>query len=223
MNGIREGEEVKYPFSVHNLMVPAKMSLDPNWVKDCIRIDMSFYKRVMKAVREMKKFIVRKVEDVEKEKFEVMSVLAGIITDSTLKEGESTQSEVLPGCRVYNILAPLKDSPSAALTFFSTANSSAVLKSNTFKVTGPLIDSTIKVLEEYQQLINEHQKNTSQLQKEFESEADKILRQENVTPERKRFLSFLCNIHKRLVNTTLQHAVQSINALDDFINAGIKP
>lgn len=222
LKGIKDGEEVRYPSSVMMLVIPTKVSMDPDWTYECAEVGIAFYTKVMDVVKDLKHWITKEIEDKDEAKLQVMQSIAKSLTGQSLKEGEQVTTDIIPGNRVYNVRSPIADNANAALTFFSESNTTGKPKTEKFTVTGPLIDNALKVLVNYQQAIERNQKNTSELQRTFESEVNRLINNEKITSDRKQFLAWLSNTHKRLVNTTLQQAVQTINALDDFINAGLK-
>ena len=222
INGIRTGEEVRYPSTAVLMVIPTKVGKEPEWVYECVEEDVQFYQKSSKTIKELKNFITQEVKDINESKFEVMKFIAKELTHQSLKEGELVKTDILPGNRVYVILAPIADNPNAALTYYTESNTSASPKTDKFTVTQPLIDNSIKVLVKYHDAVGQAQKNMTELQREFEREVNKIIKTDSISSERRQFLAWLCNVHKRFINTTLQHAVQVINALDDFINAGLK-
>lgn len=221
INGIKDGKTIKYPRSVYMLAIPAKITNGSDWVANCVKYDIDFYKKVIDLTKELRKVIHNEIVDLDKSKFEVMSLIGRKLTNKTLKENDEVKTDILAGNRVYTVLAPNKENPNIALTYFSESNTNVTLKEETYVVNASLIDECIKVLEEYQDLIEDTQSDMNTLQREFEKECENLSKQDTITKEQKTYLAWLCNVHKRLVNTTLQHAIQVINALDEFINLGL--
>lgn len=220
--GVKDGQEVKFPFSAMRIAIPSKFTETGDWVYQCAAIDMGVFDSALSVSKMLRNFITDDIQDLNSKKFETMAFIAKALTKGTLVEGGLCGTDIVSGNRVFTVRAPLYENPQAALTYFADSNVAMSLKKPTYVVTGPLIDNIIKTMKDYVRLITRYQTNTSELQKAFELEVGRIIKSETSSIVVKSYLAWLVGVHKRLVNSMVQHACQVIEAMDDVANAGIK-
>lgn len=223
INGIKEGE-CKYPYSIKRLMIPSKVATEPDWTYNCADVGIKFYRKVLQAHLSLKERITRdSISSLDMAKRNtVQECIAEIVTGSGFNSANLAQTDILPGNRIFTVRAPLPESPDAALTYFIESSIDPLLKKKTFTSTPYLIDNALKTLTEYRATVNIAQKTSSELQRKFESEVAALMKGERVETEVRAYLKWLVVLNKRMLNISLQHAMQTIEALDDFINAGLR-
>lgn len=223
ISGIKEGE-CKYPYSIKRLMIPSKVAIEPDWTYSCADVGIKFYRKILEAHLSLKSRISRDSIahlDLEK-KNTIQDSIAKIVTGGGFNGANIAQTDILPGNRIFTVRAPLPESPDAALTYFIESSIDPVLKKKTFISTPYLIDNALKTLTEYRAAVNIAQKTSSELQRKFESEVAALMKGEKVESEVRLYLKWLVMVNKRMLNATLQHAMHTMEALDDFINAGLR-
>lgn len=223
ISGIKEGE-CKYPYSIKRLMIPSKVAIEPDWTYNCADVGIKFYRKVLQAHLSLKDRITSSsISNFEAlKKSTVEESIARIVTGSGFNGANLAQTDILPGNRIFTVRAPLPESPDAALTYFIESSIDPVLKKKTFTSTPYLIDNALKTLTEYRAVVNIAQKTSSELQRKFESEVSALMKGETVESEVRLYLKWLVGLNKRMLNVSLQHAMHTIEALDDFINAGLR-
>ena len=223
IEGIKD-TEVKYPYSIKRLMIPSKVSIEPDWTYNCADVGIVFYRKILAAHQSLKSHISK--EDPgplpTAKRNTVENAIARIVTGSGFNANGVSQTDILPGNRIFNVRAPLEDSPDSAVTFFTESMIDPLLKSKTFMPTPYLIDNAIKTLREYRSVVGDAQKTSSELQRKFESEVSAMMKGEAVAVTTRTYMKWLVNTNKRLLNGSLQHAIHTMEALDDFINAGLR-
>lgn len=223
ISGIKEGE-CKYPYSIKRLMIPSKVAIEPDWTYNCADVGIKFYRKVLEAHLSLKDRIgsgsITNLDQVKKNTVE--ESIARVITGRGFNSTNLAQTDILPGNRIFTVRAPLPESPDAALTYFIESSIDPVLKKKTFISTPYLIDNALKTLTEYRAAVNVAQKTSSELQRKFESEVNALMKGESVESEVRMYLKWLVVLNKRMLNVSLQHAMHTIEALDDFINAGLR-
>lgn len=223
MNGVKEGE-VKYPYTIKRLMIPSQISTEPDWVCSCAEVGIGFYRNVTKAHQMLKEAISKdSISNLDQHKKDVTErCIARPITGSGFGSTNMAKTDILPGNRIFVVRAPLPETPEAVVSYFIESDVEPVLKNKVFIPTPYLIDSALAILKKYRTAVVSTQKNSSELQRKFEREVSDMLKGEKTDQEVRLYLKWLVNTNKRLMSTTLQHAVQTIEALDDFIDAGLK-
>lgn len=222
INGIKDGE-IKYPSTIRRLMIPSKITMDGDWVYNCADIGITFYEGVLKAHADLKSRINQSFTgDLESAKLKTIDDGIAFPITRAVPGSKPMQTDILPGNRIFVIRHPLTENPEATLTYFMESNIEPQLKNKMFHPTPSLIDNCMKTLNRYRTVVGNAQRNTSEIQREFEREVNKLLKGATVEADHRRYLSWLANTNKRLINTTLQHAIHTIEALDDFINAGLR-
>lgn len=224
INGIKTGQ-IPYPASVKRLFVPAMISASPTWVSNAVKSAETFYKKVIDGHKLLKTFIEEKPKS--QEEFvalqkKVLDALGRTITSNGPRNGVY-QTDILPGNRIFNIrISPALNSDEI-LTYFTDSSALVKLKTSSWESTPSLIDEALTTLDSFRDTLTKEQRNASFLIKSFAGEIDKSIRaNKKISKETKKYYVWLGNLNKRLTNTTLQYATYCIEALDDFINAGLK-
>lgn len=223
LNGIKDGP-VNYPRSCRQLMIPSKITLDGDWVFNCAEIGIAFYERVIASHKLLKVDIKKQPSgDVEERKIKTVNDdIAKIVCGDRLGNDGLASSEILPGNKMFVVRKPVLGSPDAALTYFSQSSIAVSLRSPTFNPNPGLIDNAIRTMNHYRDTIESVQKNSSEIQREFEREVNDMIKHSNSDKDQRKYLNWLVGVNKRMISTTLQHAIQVIDALDDFVNAGVR-
>lgn len=221
--GIKQGD-VNYPLTIRRLFVPLKVSRDPNWINDSLNDVLGFYKASIKAYGILNSRIG---------KFDTSSDLNQAI-DSTVtdvasvmnmkKESGSFKTGVLPGIREFTIDSPTGVSPDDIKMYFQNSTIDVKLPSPTYNNSGVMVDKILSTVTSIIKEIRSNQSTIGQLSRNFE----KAVRQyesssvEKLSPDERAYYNWIIRFNKRLMNSTIQYVIGSLDVALDFVNSGVK-
>lgn len=224
INGIKTNP-VKFTSSIRQLLVPNIVTSDPSWVINSAAMSLNFYSNCIDAHKLLRNYIKEKPKTPEEHialQYTILDKIGKGITGNRPHKGIYS-TEPLPANRIFNIRISPSVTSSEILTYFSASSAYVKLVSNTWTPNSGIIDKSISMLENYLYVLVKDQKNVFTLINNF---ANEIKRMSNsgveISSETRKYYIWLTNLNKRLISSTLQYAIFTIEALDDFVNQGIK-
>lgn len=226
INGIVEGE-IKYPATVRRLVIPSRLSTNPNWTIGAIEDLAQFYKLSIsghKVLKDVLPGINIVSSDFDTVKLNTLDELGKTMTSGTTRNG-IYQSKILPGNKIFNIQQPDKSKGIDGRLFFTDSSGGTRLPSEVFLNSSSLIDELLKVMDKTRSLIMEDQKHMYQLIMNFEKQAKAFMapiEEINMAHRVKHIFTWLTTLNKQLVTTTLQYTLLTLEGGLDMVNAGIR-
>lgn len=220
--GIRVGE-VNYPVGLKRLVVPLKMSIDPNWVCSSLDDVLSWYKKVIKAYNYLIGEIKIQGEDFYLDKG-VSDIISGTAKIMGLSRNKNVWvSDTLPGNRVFALDEISNGDTGQIKMYFMDSTLEGRLLTSSFEPTGPLIDKTIDKLGGIIKEIKSNQSHVSFLTRRFEKEVTRFTSGTGIslTSNEKEFFSWLIRFNKRLMSMNIQYVISAVDSGLDFCNAGV--
>lgn len=226
INGIVEGE-IKYPATVRRLIIPSRLSTNPNWTIGSIEDLTDFYKtsitghKLLKEVLTGINIVNSNLDDV---KSNTIDSLGKAMTSGTTRNG-IYQSKILPGNKIFNIQQPDKSKGIDSRLFFTDSSGGGRLPSDMFLNSSSLIDELLKTMDKTRAAIMDDQKHMYQLIMNFEKQAKafmKPIEEINMAHRVKHIFTWLIALNKQLVTTTLQYTLLTLEGGLDMANAGIQ-
>lgn len=213
----------KYPAGIRRLIVPAKLSIDGNWVAAALGDALAFYKGAIKAYRFMNTQI-RDLGDGFVLSQEMNKTIAGVAGSMGLtSSGNGYISQVLPGSRQFRIDNVVDTQSDQINMYYADAIIDVRLKSPTFTPTSFMIDNTFNQIKTMLKEIQSNQSTMSQLSRQFERRAAEMERSDitSLSSDQRRYYNWLVRFNKRLMNMSVQFIVNTMDAGLDFCQAGI--
>lgn len=224
--GIKE-KPIKLKQVVKRLGIPKKVTSDPKWVLNSIYEAIYFYLLTVKAQEILITYSKENPDTSEKYlalQFDILEKLGKVFSSSSANKGVYT-SKPLPGNKTFNLRISKSIFSNSLLTYFIDLKTPVESVSEFYTPDINLINSAIKYLKECDKLITNNQKYSLVLGVDL----NKKLNPRYKKPKERRFNRYgsryylwLANLNKRLVTTSLQYIISTTEALDDFINQGIK-
>lgn len=217
-DGIKQGE-IPYSAGMRRLFVPLKVSKDPNWVISSLQDVSQFYRGTIKAYKYLNECI-GKTDSGMSLKNSIDKTLSGVASEmgmSNTTDGYS--SDVLPGVRVFHIDTNVDD----ARMYFASAPIDVKLPSPTYVSAGVTMDKILSVVDSIVKDIKSNQSTLSQLSRNFEKAVRRYESNSAVslTPDERAYYNWIIKFNKRLMNSSIQYVIGSLDVALDFVNSGI--
>lgn len=224
INGIKN-HPVKFTASIRQLLAPNIVTSDPSWVVNAAALSLNFYSNAINAHKLLRNYIKEKPNTPEEYlalQFTILDKIGRGVTGNKAIRGIYS-TEPLPGNRVFNVRISPSATSSEILTYFNASSAYVKLVSPTWTPNSGIIDKSIGMLENYLYVLVKDQKNVFTLVNNFANEIKRVSNSGTpISSETKKYYIWLTNLNKRLVSSTLQYAIFTIEALDDFLNQGIR-
>ncbi|QYN79982.1 hypothetical protein PQD71_gp089 [Kosakonia phage Kc263] len=217
--------EVNYPAGIRRLLSPLKMSVDPNWVATVLKDVDAFYSDTIKTY----KGLTKDIEAVTQSSFNledaIKDSLRSVASNLKMKpESGNYQTEILPGNRRF-IVEQINDGNTDQIKlYFQASTTDTKLASPTFLPSSFMVDETLKQVKTIVKNIRSNQSTVSQLYRTFEKTVKAFENNPNVKLDAKQreYLNWLVRFNKKLMTTTIQYTLNSLDTALDFVHAGIR-
>lgn len=219
--------EVNYPVGIRRLLAPLKVSTDPNWVAAVLKDVNDFYNQSINAYKDLTKDIGSTTAGRFSLDTAIKESIQGAARNLKMKlvSGQGTYlTEILPGNRQLAIDDITNGDTGQIKIYFQTSSVDTKLKEKTFVPSSFMVDNTLAAIKSLIKTIRSNQSTVSQLYRTFEKTV-KQFQHNNGTPlsrEQQEYLNWLIRFNKRLMSTTIQYVLDSLDTGLDFVNAGIQ-
>lgn len=223
INGIKSTPVKFYP-SMRSLIVPSTITSNPVWVAGSANKALDFYNSIIDTHKYLKTTIrnAPKTKDAfARQQKTILEAIGRGIAKNTANDGVY-QTDILPGCKIYNIQLSASDSSDEVLTYFTDSSVRGRFVATEWTPTQALIDENIKLLELLINTVRKEQRTTTTLLKGFANEIKTASNRDGINSVEKNYFIWLTNLHKRLANSTLNYVITVIEALNTFVYSGIK-
>lgn len=217
--------EVNYPAGMKRLLSPLKMSVDPNWVAVVLKDVNGFYDSTIKAYKRL----TDDISNVTASNFNIEDAIKDSIIDVAQALGMKAddgnfQTEVLPGNRRLIVEQVNDGNTDQIKIYFQASTTDTKLSSKTFVPSSFMVDETLKQVRTIIKNIRSNQSTVSQLYRSFEKSVKAFEHNSNVKLDAKQraYLNWLVRFNKKLMTTTIQYVLNSLDTSLDFVNAGIR-
>lgn len=223
INGIKT-TPVKFFPGIRALIVPSTITSNPVWVAGSAEKVLGFYNAIIDTHKYLKASI--RTAPITKPAFAQMQKTILNNIGRTLTKNTPThnlyQTDILPGCKIYNIQLSASQNSDEVLTYFTDSSVRGRLVATEWTPSQSLIDENIKVLESLIDTVRKEQKTTTTLLKSFANEIKAASNRDGIGSVERNYFIWLTNLHKRLANSTLNYIITVIEALNTFVYSGIK-
>ena len=221
-NGIKS-EEVKYPVGVRRLLLPLKVSEDPNWVSECLSDVNTFYKSTVGAYKFLTKKLNSLSGDLGKD---VKDIIQGVASELNAKldvASNSYRTPIIPGNRRLVIDDVDETQLDQIRVYFTDTTVAAKLKAQTYLPDAFVLDKTLGKISDIIKEVRSNQSTVSQLVRSFEKDANKIVSNgNNLSAEKRKVVNWMIRFNKRLMDMSIQYTINSCDSGLDFVAAGIR-
>lgn len=221
-NGVKE-VEVAYPMGIRRLLLPLKVSTDPNWVFQSLEDVNTFYKSTVAAYKFMTDKLRKVSGDIDRDIKETIEGVAKALGASHDVGSNAYRTAILPGNRRLTLEVVNGTQTDQIRIYFTDTTVPAKLKSQVFTPNTFMIDKTIATVGSVIKEVRSNQSTVSQLVRTFEKEASRYSNEDgNMDPNKRKFINWLIRYNKRLMNMSVQYTINSCDSGIDFIEAGIR-
>lgn len=223
INGIKS-TPVKFYWNITSLIVPATITSNPVWVVNSAQKVLAFYLQIIDAhqyLKSMAREAPTTLDEFKQKQTMILNKIGRDITKNTI-EGGVYQSDILPGCKQFNIQSSTSVHSDAVLTYFTDSAVRGRLVAKTWTPTPALIDENVKVLEKLVDTVRRNQRTTTTLIQQLANEVRAASRKAGLNSIGRNYFIWLTNLHKRLASTTINYVITAIDALNSFIYSGVR-